>query len=68
MIEFRATIKNGTIEIPVKYRGKIKDRVRVILVPEGKQQKTRNLIDHLLANPVRVKDFRPIKRDAVYQR
>ncbi len=67
MIEFQATVKNGKIEIPPEYRGQIKNRVRVIVLPEGETPDRRNLIDELLANPVKVQDFQPLKRDDLYE-
>jgi hypothetical protein len=33
-VEFRAKVKNGTIEIPSQYRGKLKKVVRVIVLAE----------------------------------
>jgi hypothetical protein len=40
-IEFKTRIKDDSIQIPAKYRGKFKDNVRVILMAddEGKQQR-----------------------------
>jgi hypothetical protein len=67
-IEFHTTIKNGIIEVPPEYQAMIKNRVRVILVPEGKKSRRRNLIDRLLDKPVRVKEFRPLNRDELYDR
>lgn len=65
-IEFQAKIKNGIIEIPRQYLTRLKDRVRVILLVEENSQKTKNLIEQLIAHPVRVKDFRPLKREQIY--
>lgn len=67
-IEFFATIKNGVIEIPAKYRGQVKDRVRVILVPVENRTHHRNYIDQLLEKPVSVRDFHPLKRDDLHGR
>jgi hypothetical protein len=67
-IEFHTTIKDGIIKIPAKYRDQVKDRVRVILVPEESRSKRRNLIDQLLEKPVIVHDFHPIKRDDLHER
>jgi hypothetical protein len=67
-IEFRTTVKNGVIEIPAKYRNQVKNRVRVILVPEGEKPTQPNLIDQLLEKPIRLTDFQPIKRDDLYER
>ena len=67
-IEFRTTIKNGVIEIPAKYRGQIKDRVRVILVPEESHTNRQNYIDQLLEKPITVRGFHPLKRDDLHER
>ncbi len=68
IIEFQTTVKNGMIEIPPEYRGKIKNRVRVILMPERKKARRGNLIDQLLDKPLRAKGFRPLSRDEIYGR
>jgi hypothetical protein len=68
VIEFRATVKNGIIEIPPEYQGRIKNQVRVILVPEAKKSRRRNLIDQLLKQPVRSEGFRPLSREEIHDR
>jgi hypothetical protein len=67
-IEFHATVKNGVIEIPTEYLDQINNQVRVILVPESEKSHQSNLIDQLLEKPVRIHDFRPLKRDDLYER
>lgn len=67
-IEFQTTIKNGIIEIPRQYLKNLSDRVRVILLVEQAPKTTVNLIDQLLAHPVRVQDFRPLTRQEIYAR
>ncbi len=37
-VEFRTTIKDGIIEIPERYRKKIKSNVRVILLAEDDEE------------------------------
>ena len=59
-VEFQATVRNGIIEIPPEWRGAFKNRVRVILQAEETSTPTENLIDQLLARPVRMETFRPI--------
>jgi hypothetical protein len=66
-VEFQAKVKNGTIEIPAQYRDRIKQMVRVIVLAEA-DERTSNLIDQLLENPLRVKDFKPLTRDEMYAR
>ncbi|MEM4234686.1 MAG: hypothetical protein QXU75_06025 [Candidatus Methanomethylicaceae archaeon] len=67
-IEFQTTIKNGIIEIPRQYLKNLSDRVRAILLVEQTPKTTMNLIDHLLAHPVRVQGFRPLTREEIYAR
>lgn len=67
-VEFRTTVNNGTIEIPPEHRGKLSGlvEVRVELVngPSG----GRNLIDELIARPVRRPGFRPLTREEAHAR
>ncbi len=66
-VEFQAKIKNGMIEIPSQYQGKLKEVVRVIiLTDEG--ETTTNLIDQLLASPLKVENFKPLSRAEIYER
>ena len=66
-VEFQAKVKNGMIEIPARYRDKLKQMVRVIVLAET-GEKTGNLIDQLLEKPLRVKDFKPLTREEIYAR
>jgi hypothetical protein len=66
-VEFQATIKDGTIEIPEVYRHHFKERVRVILLAE-EESTTVNLIDQLLQHPLKVAGFKPFTRDEIYER
>jgi hypothetical protein len=68
IIEFQTTVKNGVIEIPPEYQGKVKNRVRVILLPEVKKSRRRNLIDRLLEHPIQSKEFRPMNREDLHAR
>jgi hypothetical protein len=68
MIEFNAKVKDGKIEIPTQYRTKIKDQVRVILFTEREESGGKNLIHQLLASPMQIKGFSPLKRDDLYER
>ncbi len=68
-VEFQARVKEGKIEIPSQYRGRIQGWVRVILlVEEPAPPATANFIDRLLAQPVQVKDFRPLSREEIHAR
>ena len=66
-VEFRAKIKNGTIEIPSQYKDKLKEIVRVIILTD-ESEPTANLIDQLLASPLKVKNFKPLSRAEIYER
>jgi hypothetical protein len=67
-VQFKTKIKNGVIQVPKKYRGKLHDNVRVILKIEDRKGKTKNYLDNLIAHPIKVKGFRPITREQVYVR
>lgn len=66
-IEFKTKIKNGTIQIPKKYKQKIGNTVKVIIITE-KKAKQADIIDNLLANPIKLKDFSPFLREEIYER
>ena len=66
-VEFQANVKNGIIEIPEEYREHFIENVHVILLVEGKES-TVNIIDTLLEEPLKVKNFAPLKREDVYER
>jgi len=68
IIEFRTTVKDGVIEIPPEYQGKVNDRIRVILIPERRKSRKTNLILQLLNKPLQEKGFRPLSRDEIYGR
>ena len=73
-VEFRAKIKNGTIELPKRFKDSITDTVKVIILKEeatsqeaGKKAGP-DMIERLLASPLEVKGFHPLRRDEVYAR
>jgi len=66
-IEFKSKIKNGIIQIPKKYKQKIGNTVKVIVITE-KKAKQADIIDKLLANPIKLKDFSPFLREEIYER
>ena len=66
-IEFKTKIKNGTIRIPKKYKQRTGTNVKVIIISEqGTGQD--DIIDKLLANPIKSKDFSPFLREEIYER
>ena len=66
-VEFRAAVRNGTIEIPPQYRDRLKEVVRVILLDEAPEA-TDNLIDRLLETPLHIEGFEPLALDEIYAR
>ncbi len=66
--EFKTKIKNGMIEIPEKIRKKLKNNVKVILLSEYLTDKQSDVIEELLESPLKLTDFRPYKRDEIYER
>lgn len=67
-IEFRAKVKNGIIHIPARFKGKVAEDVQVILVSKGEQKSQPDIIDELMAHPLKVKGFKPLTRDEAHAR
>ena len=67
-VEFKAKVKNGVIEIPQEYKEQFKSLVRVILLADEPETSVVNLIDQLLANPLKVNGFRPLTREEAHAR
>lgn len=72
-VEFTAKIKDGIIELPKKFRDKVTDSVKVIILKEAtastsEKASRRDIIDNLLAKPLHIKRFKPFKRDEIYER
>jgi hypothetical protein len=66
-IEFKTKIRNGIIEIPEKFRSQLKETVRVILLTESAMG-ANDIIEELLKSPLKINDFKPYKRDEIYDR
>ncbi len=66
-IEFKTKIKNGTIRIPKKYKQKTGTNVKVIIISEQGTRQA-DIIDKLLANPIKSKGFSPFLREEIYER
>ena len=66
-IEFKTKIKNGTIRIPKKYKQRTGNTVKVIIISEQGTRQA-DIIDKLLANPIKSKDFSPFLREEIYER
>ncbi len=59
--EFKTKIKNGMIEIPEKFREKLKNNVKVILLTEYIADTQSDIIEELLESPLKIIDFSPVK-------
>ncbi len=66
-IEFQTRIEEGVIQIPLQYRDKLKQVVKVIILANV-QGNTVNLIDQLLESPLKVEGFQPLSREEIYAR
>lgn len=67
--EFAADVRNGTIEIPIEYRARLGDFVRVTLSsdePDCGSELT--ILDQWLASPIRISDFQPLSREQSHER
>ena len=73
-VEFKARIKDGIIELPKRLKGTISDTVKVILLKEGveatmaKSSQAPDMVGKLLAAPLEIREFDPLKRDEIYAR
>jgi hypothetical protein len=67
-IEFRTKIKNGMIQIPAKFKGKVADDVQVILISKSEKKSKTDIIDKLMSHPLKVKGFKPMTRDEAHAR
>ena len=67
-VEFQANIQNGFIEIPEEYKHQFQQgkSIKVILLKDEKEP-NRDMIAHLLDNPIQVDEFTPLKRDEIYE-
>jgi len=67
-IEFRTKIKNGMIQIPAKFKGKVAEDVQVILISKSEKKPETDIIDELMSRPLKVKGFKPMTRDEAHAR
>ena len=68
IIEFRAKTKNGIIQIPSEFMGIVAEVVQVILIAQSGKIKQLDIIDELMANPLKVEGFKPMTRDEAHAR
>jgi hypothetical protein len=67
-IEFHTVIKDGAIVIPAEHVPLLFGGATVIVVPDASRVASPNLIDQLLANPLRVPGFQPLTREETHAR
>lgn len=68
-IEFHTTINDGVIAVPPEHLPLLAGGgATVIVVPDAKPASAPNLIDKLLAQPVRAAGFQPLARDEAHAR
>jgi len=66
-IEFQTRVENGAIRIPEEYKTQLTGKVRVVVMIEDRPMEN-SIIKELLANPLKVPDFKPLTRDEIYER
>jgi hypothetical protein len=71
-VEFKATIKNGTIEIPKRFQSEISETVKVIILKDHQAKRkaasSLDAIGALLAHPLQATDFTPLTREECHDR
>jgi len=72
-VEFKATVKNGTIEVPKRFCSEISDSVKVIVLMEHRKKRNSDaqaadVISSLLATPLHLSGFTPLKREECHER
>jgi hypothetical protein len=71
-VEFKATIKNGTIAVPKRFRSEISETVKVIILKDHQAKRkgasSPDAIEALLARPLQVANFTPLTREECHER
>ena len=71
-VEFKATIKNGTIEVPKRFRSEINETVKVIILKDHQTKRkvasSPDSISSLMAAPLQIAGFNPLTRDECHER
>ena len=65
-IEVQTKVKNGCISIPEQYRSQLQGNVRVILLTDENAEHF-DMIEYLLANPLKIEGFKPFTREEIYE-
>jgi hypothetical protein len=71
-VEFKTKTKKGVIEIPPDIKLAPDKEIKVIIMYEDnltteKDRKTGDFISELLANPLKITDFKPLHREKIYE-
>ena len=70
VVKFEATVDNGSIIIPTKFRNKVKGKVEVIISTKEiiRDNEEKNFLREMIENPIHDPDFVPFTRDEIYDR
>lgn len=66
-VEFKATVKDGIIRIPERYKKNIGTTVKVILLSTPRKKQP-DAVSKLLASPVTLNTHTPMSRDEAHER
>ena len=70
-VEFETEAENGSIEIPEKYRRRLKGKLQVtvsVKETKKKEEEPYDIISELMKNPLKLDDPKPLTRDEIYDR
>ena len=67
ILKFEASVRNGLIQIPDKYREQIPERVKIILFPKERRAQE-DYVTWLLDHPLQAPGFRPLSREEIHER
>jgi hypothetical protein len=65
-VEFHTEIKNGKIEIPAEHLQWLSGGATVTIILDTPRLASPNIIDQLLAKPLRVPGFQPLTREELH--
>lgn len=70
IVKFEATVDNGSIVIPTKFRNKIKGKVEVVISTKKliSEREEKDFLQEMIENPIYDPDFVRLTRDEIYDR
>jgi hypothetical protein len=69
IVEFQATIENGTIIVPAEYQQALAEASSVkVTLQKQPQMQAPDLFDQLAQNPIAIPGIRSITRDEIHDR